>query len=554
MNDNNFCFYGLEQYQMNNLNFGYHLEKLEQNFYNGYEPQSINNYSLSKLLNEKEQTEAYDKKKIFLTIKIPHYYKANANVLLNKKRNMVSKSKPAHETNLDEVKFGSGNHSKANLFKTKKYENVNTNVNIIQLTKEKESNKTCTQGMANKSAELTALTVNILPKESNKVSIQTEMDIKFLEILIEAHNRPENNNITKEELKNNLTYFLKEKIWSEILNRNGENESGETKRLLGIYPLDYFNELINKNYSEIQQNDEDDKLVRLYHLNYIFKNKEESYISYIYQMLKKYLIKKNKKYLTKNISKYLNPLYLKIVQKNYDDNDENEIKRINKKGNLKEIIKHWIQESFLEDFEEISGCKLEKEGQSQSKKEDNNTKESKSDFFNTNFESFFKDYHRKNKEKVRGNKKQIFDYLNKIKQEKNPEDYLIKMKMLDYLSKIKDEKFEKILEKDKEDQEYKYKTEKCRKALYKIYQSKNLEKLLILCDQFYIDKNISIKIRDPEDFEKKIRRLEEYKDFKLDLSKSEIESIQDRKRKFKIIVTELLGCLTKTGIGNNKSK
>ena len=63
MNDNNFCFYGLEQYQMNKLNFGYHLEKLEQNFYNGYEPQSINNYSLSKLLNEKEQTEAYDKKK-----------------------------------------------------------------------------------------------------------------------------------------------------------------------------------------------------------------------------------------------------------------------------------------------------------------------------------------------------------------------------------------------------------------------------------------------------------------------------------------------------------
>ena len=91
-------------------------------------------------------------------------------------------------------------------------------------------------------------------------------------------------------------------------------------------------------------------------------------------------------------------------------------------------------------------------------------------------------------------------------------------------------------------------------TLNKIYQSKNLEKLLILCDQFYIDKNISIKIRDPEDFEKKIRRLEEYKDFKLDLSKSEIESIQDRKRKFKIIVTELLGCLTKTGIGNNKSK
>jgi hypothetical protein len=399
---------------------------------------------------------------------------------------------------------------------------------------------------------LTALTVNILPKESNKVSIQTEMDIKFFCLLIEAHNRPENNNITKEELKNNLTYFLKEKIWSEILNRNGENESGETKRLLGIYPLDYFNELINKNYSEIQQNDEDDKLVRLYHLNYIFRNKEKSYI--IYQMLEKCLVEKNKKHLTKNISKYLNPLYLKIDQKNYDDNDENEIKRINKKGNLKEIIKHWIQESFLEDFEEISGCKLEKEGQSQSKKEDNNTKESKSDFFNTNFESFFKGYHRKNGEKVRGNKKEIFDYLNKIKQEKNPEDYLIKMKKLDYLSKIKDEKFEKFLEKDKEDQEYKYKTEKCRKALYKIYQSKNLEKLLILCDQFYIDKNISIKIRDPEGFENKIRQLEEYKDFKLDLSKSEIESIQDRKTKFEKIISELLDCLTETGIGNNKSK
>lgn len=67
-------------------------------------------------------------------------------------------------------------------------------------------------------------------------------------------------------------------------------------------------------------------------------------------------------------------------------------------------------------------------------------------------------------------------------------------------------------------------------------------------------KKISIKIRKPEDFENKIRRLEEYKDFKLELSKSENESIQDRKTKFEKIITELLDCLTETGIGNNKSK
>ena len=105
-----------------------------------------------------------------------------------------------------------------------------------------------------------------------------------------------------------------------------------------------------------------------------------------------------------------------------------------------------------------------KKENTQLKEKDNNYKETNSDFFESNFESFILEYDKilKTDEKQKNDeiKKEIFDYIIKIKGEEDPEDYLIKMTKLVYLSKLKDAKFQKFLEIDKEVQEIKKKKTK----------------------------------------------------------------------------------------------
>ena len=385
--------------------------------------------------------------------------------------------------------------------------------------------------MSNISTESSESNGNNLSRKSHQDSIRAKKDAEFIFHLGEAHNQLKsiNKNIEENNLIENLKNFLKGKKFTNILDIKIANESEETKRSSEISLLDYFDQLISEIPLDIKQVDKDTILKRLYDYIEICKNKEEN-------------------------NDIVNKICDELNQPSDSEIDEQDIQKNNIKGNLVNVIVNWIKKCFKEDFEEINKMKLEKKEKNKSEGKLNKKKESNLDFFKSNFESFVEEHDLILIEKARGKKKVIFDYLIKIKQEKDPINYLKKMQKLDYLGKIKKAKFKKFLERDKIEQIIKYKNEKCRKEILKIYKSKNLKNLLFLCDQFYRDKGISIKIRDPEDFENEIRKLEEYKDFKLELSQRENDDIQDRLRKFEEIVENPLRCLTESGFKNNNSK
>ena len=470
----------------------------------------INDIFTLKPICEETEPEVHDNKHCIFDRKDSVSHKEKD--FLGRKKKMSPKPKHNDKTNLFLVKFASGNSSAKKLDKTKICENVNTRLNIFKKKKEEELNITFTQGMSNKSTESTELKISQLSKESEQIMIQEEMKTKFISLLGEAHERPENKNIEEEVLIENLKNFLD----GYILKKSNQNESEKT----GINALDYFNLLISKKNPQIQQEDKDKKLEGLYYLINIFKNKNNK--------------KKQKRKKRSNNNN------------NYCGSSE-DIERKNREGNLVNIIKNWIRNSFKEDFKEVSELyELEKKENIQPIEKDNNNKELDLKFFKSNFEIFFMEHERilKKDEKQRAQKKKIFDYLIKIKKEKNPEKYLINMTKLDYLNKIKDEKFSKFLERDQKAQEISYKTEKCRIKYYELYKSKNLEGLLVLSDQFYKDKVKYIKICNLEAFENKIREIEGYEDFKLELSKRENKDIQARAEIFKKIVSDPVGFLT----------
>ena len=271
-----------------------------------------------------------------------------------------------------------------------------------------------------------------------------------------------------------------------------------------------------------------------------------------------------KKELKKNLNKYLKTKKFGYTLKknNQNKNEETEVSSLDyyneliSKMNLQEkddiLVRLYYSIDIFKNKEHVvkkHELKKKKKENTQLKEKDNNNKETNSDFFESNFESFILEYDKilKTDEKQKNDeiKKEIFDYIIKIKGEEDPEDYLIKMTKLVYLSKLKDAKFQKFLEIDKEVQEIKKKRKKCRNELYKLYQTKNLEGLLFLSDQFYIDKKISIKIHDVEEFKNKIRNIKGYEDFNLELSEEEKLGIQDRAFELEKFVSDPVGYLKK---------
>jgi len=462
--------------------------------------------------------------------------------MLKKKKKRSPSQSNNNKTNIFVIKQSSGNYP----IKESSVPKVNNVKNTIKILKEKkgeEFNEICNQDMSNRSTQSSELRVNQLPNESNQDLVQSAMDTNIIILPGKAHNQLKNKNknkkIGEKELIKALKNFLTGKKLSNILNIKIANKSQETNILSEKALLDYIDKLITKNYPLIKQGVKDTILKRLYYCIEICKKKEK------------------KKHKVDEINDELKqPSDSEIDKQDDNDYDEKNIKKKDKKSNLVDVIIKWIETNFKEDFKEISKMELEKKEKNKSEGKLNKTKESKIAFFKTNFESFVEEHDLVQIEEAREDKKVIFDYLIKIKQEKDPVNFLKKMQKLDYLSKIKNPKLDKFLERDKIEQQFKYKNEKCRIAIYKIYKSKNLEQLLFLCGKckFYSDKKISIKFRRPEDFEKNIRELEEYKDFKLELSQTENENIQARARKLKEIVEDPLGCLAKFGFENNKSK
>lgn len=443
-------------------------------------------------------------------------------------------------------------------FKIKVYENVSTNINVIQTKKEEELSIIFTQTLSNQSRESTELKESHLSNEKNQVSIRAEMDRKIISFLGEAHEMLDKDS-KKDALKTNLENFLGKKKWKQwgyhMIKKNNLNQNEETE----ISPLDYYNILISKIKQQIPQIDENDILVKQYHLINIFKNQ------------KRKKPKKNKNKRNNNIKNQIEEkenLNVEIprnelsgssdlkIDKLYNFYDsEEEIKKENRKSNLSKIIKNRILNRKMEDFKEKSELyEPQKIEYIQSKEKDNNETESDFNFFKNNFESYFEELDKifitdKNL-KEEESEKEYFDDLNKITKEKNLEDDLIKISGKDHLDKKMNEQFEKFVEKDKIIQQIKYKREKCRNKLYQIYQSNNFERLLSLSDQFYIEKKkdkkigLYIKIHHPEEFGNRIRKIEGYNNFKLELSKRENEDIQYRANKFVEIFSDSMGYLS----------
>ena len=482
--------------------------------------------------------------------------------LTRKKRKRSPKKKSEYITTDALKNIGSRNSSQnipsKKFFKIKVYENVSTNINVIQTKKEEELSIIFTQALSNQSTESTELKESHLSNEKNQVSIRAEMDRKIISFLEEAHEMLDKDS-KKDALKTNLENFLGKKKWKQwgyhMIKKNNLNQNEETE----ISPLDYYNILISKIKQQIPQIDENDILVKQYHLINIFKNQ------------KRKKPKKNKNKRNNNIKNQIEEkenLNVEIprnelsgssdlkIDKLYNFYDsEEEIKKENRKSNLSKIIKNRILNGKMEDFKEISELyEPQKIEYIQSKEKDNNETESDFNFFKNNFESYFEELDKifitDENLKEEENEKEYFDDLNKITKEKNLEDDLIKISGKDHLDKKMNEQFEKFVEKDKITQQIKYKREKCRNKLYQIYQSNNFERLLSLSDQFYIEKKkdkkigLYIKIHHPEEFGNRIRKIEGYNNFKLELSKRENEDIQYRANKFVEIFSDSMGYLS----------
>ena len=532
----------------------------EKNFYSNFDDDD----SIKKLKSKKQLFEGkepntngyeknYPKRQNFNVdkVKISH--------LKGKKRKRSPKQKPKYKTNYACIKYDLGNNSRyippKKLFSTKKYEKVNTTINGIQTKKEEELNMTFTQAESNKSTESTESKASQLSKESEHRSIQSEMNAKIILYLEKAHELPENQNIDKNIFKTNLKKFLRKKEWGYMLKKNNLNENEETK----ISPLDYYNILISMN-PQIQPKDKDDILVKLCHLINILKDKKskkpKKNKNKRNSNLKKQIEEKENLNVEIPLNELSGPSDLKIDKLGNFYEFEEDIKRENRKSNLWKIMKNRIIKRKKEDSKKVSELhELQKKEYIQSKEKDNNETESDFSFFNNNFESYFEEHDKifitDEELKDEENEKETFDELNKITQEKNPEDDLIKIFGKDQPDKMMKVKFEKTVE--EEDQQIKYKREKCRIKLYKLYQSNNFEELLKLSDQFYIDKQkdkkddkkirLYIKIPNHKEFENRVREIEGYNNFTLALSKRENEDIQSRAKKLEEIIPDLIDSL-----------
>ena len=538
-------------------------EQKEQNFFSKFdEDKTINKLKLDSPLSKKNEPETYEYGKKFPKINILKFNNEKILHLTCKKRKRSPKEKSEYIATYALKNIGSRNSSRnipsKKFFKIKVYENVSTNINVIQTKKEEELSMIFTQALSNQSTESTELKDSHLSNEKNQVSIRAEMDRKIISFLEEAHEMLDKDS-KKDALKTNLENFLGKKKWKQwgyhMIKKNNLNQNEETE----ISPLDYYNILISKIKQQIPQIDENDILVKQYHLINIFKNQ------------KRKKPKKNKNKRNNNIKNQIeekenlnveiprNELSgssdLKIDKLDNFYDSEEEIKKENRKSNLSKIIKNRILNRKMEDFKEISELnESQKIEYIQSKEKDNNETESDFNFFKNNFESYFEELDKilitDEKLKEEENEKEYFDDLNKITKEKNLEDDLIKISGKDHLDKKMNEQFEKFVEKDKITQQIKYKREKCRNKLYQIYQSNNFERLLSLSDQFYFDKKkdkkreLYIKIHHPEEFGNRIRKIEGYNNFKLELSKRENEDIQYRANKFVEIFSDSMGYLS----------
>lgn len=100
------------------------------------------------------------------------------------------------------------------------------------------------------------------------------------------------------------------------------------------------------------------------------------------------------------------------------------------------------------------------------------------------------------------------------------------MKQSEYIST---KNFDKIFEDDEKETIKTTKTDKCKRILYDMFKNKKLKNLILLAE--FVDKNNEdwyIRIKNLEEFEKKVKTFEGYYNFNLELTKDENAKIKER--------------------------
>ena len=204
------------------------------------------------------------------------------------------------------------------------------------------------------------------------------------------------------------------------------------------------------------------------------------------------------------------------------------IQKMNRKDNLYYVLKFALIDSFLQNFNDIHKSKRQSIKKRLSKSEEIN-------FMNNDFTDIVEKY--KLSDKIKNNK---------VKD-------LIKLPKKEFLKRmVSDGNF---FTEDEKKQKNNYENSKCRNLAYELFETNNLEGLILLTKLIKLDKQkdkenndkIYIKILNAKNFEITINLLKGYEDFKLDLFSNEKYEINNR-----IINMWIIANFPIEYLGNNK--
>ena len=195
----------------------------------------------------------------------------------------------------------------------------------------------------------------------------------------------------------------------------------------------------------------------------------------------------------------------------------------NRNDNLFERFKSIIYDSFIDDFNSL----VKKENKL-SKNNGNflgkiKGKQDNIDFLLNSFADIFKKYHGVELESICSEENK--DAIDLIK--KTPSKYIAEKAEKDKDNNKDNNKT--FFDNDKNEKEKKTKTDKCKLILYDMFKKKNLINIIILAE--FVEKNNKdsyIRIKNLEEFEKKVKSFEGYENINLELTSKEEKKINER--------------------------
>ena len=213
-------------------------------------------------------------------------------------------------------------------------------------------------------------------------------------------------------------------------------------------------------------------------------------------------------------------------------------KKTNRKDNLINVLKNFILKEFTKEFNaKNKSFKLLEKPRKEKGEAINKTVNT--NFFETNFEKYL--------EKCEKNVKEKGEVNEEAKE-------LVSKTKLSYLKELMKDKGEKFFEEDKNMQIKKKQNVKCKIKAYELFKSGNIDGLILLLKFIVVEKNLNVKIPNPQKFENAIKNLSGSEDFNIQLTKEENNEINERAKKLKEIALDPICYLKSIHERPNKRK